>query len=277
MAYRIVNVQLGPITFDAGMDSAVRDEDAGLVSLCTHAGRASAVKDPSRIKRKDYCPDCENESKETFVKGRQMVTGKYEIVDVSALETLAPTVAQKKTVPLTVHPAAQLSSLFFSGKTYYLTPRGATASTYTLLATLMRKRPDLGFVGEFSFGGAPALYQVLEDRGVLVMRQVARPETVQVAPKVEPDEDPAWLELAEKAAEAVCVPYDPAQYRDRRAELLAGILQDAPTSAAGDLEATLLAFVAKHSAKAAAKAPRQRTKTTAAKKTAAKKTAKIAS
>lgn len=270
-ALRVVSVQLGPITFDAGLLSAVKEEDGGLVTLCTHEGRESAVPDPSRIRRRDYCPDCDNDDKATFAKGKKLTVGGYQIVDVSAVEELAPTVAQKKTVPLTVHPAAELTGLFFSGKAYYLEARGATASTYALLATLMRQRPDLGFIGEFSFGGAPALYQVLEDRGVLVMRQVARPETVQAPPVVNAEPNERWLALASAAADAVCTPYDPKEYRDRRAELLGRILEQAPPAAeAGDLGAMLEAYLAKR----AATQPRSTTaKKAPAKKTAAKKTA----
>src|SRR5450755_1226773 len=85
---RVASLQLGPITLEAGILGAVEDDDAGLVSLCQHAGDAKhAAEGPARIKRRDYGPACDNDDKATFAKGK--VTGdSVVILDAAALTAI---------------------------------------------------------------------------------------------------------------------------------------------------------------------------------------------
>jgi non-homologous end joining protein Ku len=253
--FRVATVQLGPITVPMGIQGAVEDEDAGLISLCTHDGDpVHEGTAPSRIKRVDYCPECDNKDRDTFRKGRA-AGGAVVMLDTTAVQELAATEEQKKTIPLTVHPAAELSGLFPTGKSYYLAPRKGFEDGYALLSTLVGRHAEKGFIGEFSFGGAPALFQVFTLEGVLTMRQLARPELVRARPQVGGTLNEQYLAMAEHAADILCTPYDEANYRDRRAAALAKLVESATpvsladkTATVGDLGAALLEFVAKHEA-----------------------------
>ncbi len=223
-AIRIASLQLGPISIEAGIHGAVDDEGAGLVSLCTHGDSKDQA--PSKIKRRDYCPTCDNDSKATFRKGKE-VGGAVVLLDPDALLALAEAdEAMAKRIELTVHPAAEMGRAFPTGKSYYLAPRKGAENRYALMARLMDKRPDLAFVGEFSFGGPPALYQVIEAEGVMVMRQLARPELVRDRPAMAGEVNEKWLGMAEQWADMICAGYDPAAYADKRAVALAKLVDD---------------------------------------------------
>lgn len=272
---RVATLQLGLITLETGVLSAVADEDAGLVSLCNGKGTHPAAK----IKRRDYCPECENDDRSTFAKGK-IVGDSVVMLTSEDLGTLTVTEAEKKTLPLTVHKAADLTGTFPSGKSYYLAPRGpGAAGNYVLLVTLLTKRPDLALVTEFSFGGAPALYQVLAQGDVLVLRQLARPSAVNEQPEVDGVMNEALLPLAEQFADTLCTEFDPALYRNKRAEAIAAMLEnaapvalaasgDAPAATGGgtDLMAALTAALA---AAAPAEAPRKPARKRVAKANAA--------
>ena len=239
-AIRKVTIKLGPIMLEAGIHGAIEDDDAGIVRVCTHAGSQQERTAPSRIKRRDYCPVCDQDEVSTFRRAK-VVGGGVVLLDPNALQALVEADAATKTsIELTVHPTEQMTRAFPTGKSYYLVPRAGAAGNYALLATLMAKRPDRSFVGEFAFQGAPALYQVQVSDGIIAMRQLARPEAVRDAPLVDQaDANPAYLELAEQFADAICTDYDPAAYRDKRAEGVAKLVEAAlPIALAGGDEPT---------------------------------------
>ena len=172
-AIRKVTIKLGPIMLEAGIHGAIEDDDAGIVRVCTHAGSQQERTAPSRIKRRDYCPVCDQDEVSTFRRAK-VVGGGVVLLDPNALQALVEADAATKTsIELTVHPTEQMTRAFPTGKSYYLVPRAGAAGNYALLATLMAKRPDRSFVGEFAFQGAPALYQVQVSDGIIAMRQLA--------------------------------------------------------------------------------------------------------
>lgn len=221
---RVASLQLGPITAEVGILGAVEDEDAGLVSICVH-GQPEGEATPARIKRKDFCPVCDNEDKSTFLKGKVVGNGIVPIPREALEEIASGAEESKKKISLTSHPGKALTAAFPSGKSYYLAPRPGAANNYALLATVLAERPNQAFVGEFSFGGAPALYQLVVDEGILIMRQLARPESVRDRPVVDGLVNDQYLQLALQFADAICAPYDPSAYRDRRAEALAKVIE----------------------------------------------------
>lgn len=275
---RVASVQLGPISLEAGLLSAVADEEAsvGLVSLCQHPDTVHKNEPASTIRRTDACPVCANHERSTFVKGK-VVGDSVIVIDAAELQAVKDEdAAYTKKIELTVHRAADMAKAFPSGKAYYLAPRGpAAANNYALLAKLLAKRPDLAFVGEFSFGGAAALYQVIVDADVLILRQLARPDQVRERPAIEGEANEQFLTLAEQFADAICADYDPAAYRDKRTAALTKLLSEAapvalsgtPGTAASptvDLGAALQAALAQAAPAPAKPARRRATKKTAA-------------
>lgn len=240
MAIRNVEIRLGPITAAAGIITAV-EEDTGpkLVTVCqgvpngvdgqgnpTFAeGKKHA---PARIKRRDYCPTCDNDDKMAFRKASPTADGGVILINSHALEEVAPTDEQKKTLTLTTHPAKQMAGAFASGKTYYLQAAKGAENNYALLAKVIAKRrKDLGFIAEFSFGGPTALYQVVAiDDQTLALCQLARPEQVRDRPKCNGLVVDQFLALADQVADTIAVDFDPKNYRDRRAEALNRLVQE---------------------------------------------------
>lgn len=267
-----VTVSLGPIGFTASVHTAVESEDAtGLVNVCVHPASTEAGA-PSRIRRTDACPVCENSDKATFRKAK-IEGGTVKVLPVQELARAAETGhACKDRVELTVHPAKQLTKAFHDGTSYYLKPQTATvASTYAVLATVLERRQDLAFVGEFAVKGVARFYQLVVLEGTLVLRQLARPELVRDRPVNDAEPNITWVTMAEQFADAISTDFDPGVYADRRREILAAAVTDVEglTLAGADTKATptggtdlgevLKAELAKLAA-AAPPAPKRRTR-----------------
>lgn len=233
---RIAALQLGLISLETGVVGAIADgEDSKLKTLCQHTGTRHEKEGAAPTKRRDYCGVCDNDDKTTFVRGK-LVGDTAVIVPPDELDQIkAADQAATKKIELTVHKAAALVGALPSGKSYFLAPRGSTDDTYAVIAALIAKRTDLAFVGEFSFGGAPALYQVLSDDGVLILRQLARPEQIKERPKVDGVVDEKLLAIGDQLADALCIDYDPAQYASKRSAALTALLaKTAPVALAGN-------------------------------------------
>lgn len=234
-ATRVTTLQLGPIILEAGVLSAVTDEGTtGLSSICQHTGTKHGSKPAAKIRRRDFCPTCDNDDKEKFGKGRVAGTS-VTVVESAELEAIKQLDQEAvKKIVINVHPAAELAVAIPSGKTYYLAPRGpAAASNYLLLGQVLANRPNLAFVGEFSFGSAASLYQILVDGDVLILRQLARPELIKDRPVIEGTPDERYLDMLTQLAELTCTPFDPAAYRSKRLDAIGELLAKATTVALG--------------------------------------------
>lgn len=75
------------------------------------------------------------------------------------------------------------------------------------------------------------LYQVIADGAVLIMRQLARPETVRERPVVEGEADEKLGPLLEQLLTLSAEPFKPEAYVSRRAKALTEALAAAPTVA----------------------------------------------
>jgi non-homologous end joining protein Ku len=264
---RNVAVKFGPITVGVGLIGAVEDEDPGLVSICQHPGGRHVDAPPSRIRRRDFCPVCDNDQKSTFAKGKPTGSG-VMILDAAAMEALAVPEASKKEIDLKVHPAAQMTRAFPTGKSYYLQAQKGEGNNYALLARLLTiLRDEYAWIGEYSFGGAPNMYHLVVLDGTLALRQLARPSAVREKPEVNDGlVNQQYLGLGQQLAAAIVVDYDPANYADGRLEKLDELLgSQVPVALAGDgprvtvdLAAALTAMIAANAPAAAAKPPGQR-------------------
>lgn len=232
---RVTSLQLGLISLETAVVGAIADgEDSKLKTLCQHTGTKHEKEGASTTKRRDFCPTCDNDDKSTFVKGKLVGDAAIIVPQEELDEIKAADAASTKKIELTVHKAADLIGAFPSGKSYFLAPRGSGANHYALVAELVARRTDLAFVGQFSFGGAPALYQVLSDAGILILRQLARPELVKERPEVDGLVDEKLLALAEQFADTLCAPYDPADYASKRAAAVqAALAKAAPVALSG--------------------------------------------
>lgn len=188
-----VNVSLGFLNLTVSVHAAVGEDTSNkLTTLCAN-GHA-----PNPIKQKYECPTCTSTDRSLFQMGKA-AGDSWVIVPPEVKEAVkAAADKSKKQLTLTVHPAAEVSSVLQpSGKSYYLslkTPEPKLAETYTLLSRLVASRPDLAFMGKFTLSSATSIFQLtVAGSGTLVLRQMANAELVREHPVI------GWIEPSEKA------------------------------------------------------------------------------
>lgn len=229
-----IRVTLGAlVNFQASIHSAVEgNENAGLSSLCIHENTEHAKQPASPIKRRDFCPVCDNDDKATFRKGQ--LSGSSAVMLTAEQVEAAKAHGQKikGTLELRTHTTGSVAGTFPTGKSYYLNAKSpADTKLYALVAQTMQAHPELTLIGEASLRGAAMLYQVIADDGVLIMRQLARPEMVRERPVIEGEADPKLGPLLEQLLTRSAEPFDPQAYVSTRAKALNEALATAPSMA----------------------------------------------
>jgi non-homologous end joining protein Ku len=230
-----IRITLGAlVNFQASVHSAIEDrENAGLSSLCVHENTEHKDKPASPIKRRDFCPVCDNDDKTTFRKGQLAGDSAVMLTAEQVEAAKAHGQSIKGALELTTHTTESVNGTFPTGKSYYLNAKSpADAKLYALVAKTLGAHPELTLIGEASLRGAAMLYQVVADGGTLIMRQLARPETVRERPVVEAETDEKLGPLLEQLLTVSAEPFDPQVYESKRAKALAEALAEAPTVAA---------------------------------------------
>lgn len=257
-------VHLGILTFTAKLHSVVTEsEDGPLVRLCAGGDEEHP---PSRIRRTEACPVCENSDVGRYVKGRPegdsfLVLSDDEVGEIEQIKG-----QYKDNLNLKVHPAEQLDRAPLGGRQYYLNVSSSGGSkAYALIASLVERRSDVAFVGEFAVKGSPAVFRLLSQGGVLILQELARPEQVREAPQVDGTFADSELELAARLVDALTTPYVPAEYADKAA-IKASELLDGRTPVAGGVgaDASIESLLQGELKRLSARTPRKR----AARKTA---------
>lgn len=226
---RAIDFALDDISFSASIHGSVADQDPQLESLCTKDHPAV------KIQRKDSCPACNNDDKGTFSKGK-VKRNEAIVLDATKLAALQAANAElSEGVTITVVEAND-QLMFPIGSTYYVAPSGRGASkTYALLAAVIKKRPKLAFLAELSTGGGqPRLYRLVVSDGVILMREIARPEALRAKPEVAGDVSAPALRMLEQLVDAVKKPFDPVAWRNRYFEGVTDLLEQSTSVTAGD-------------------------------------------
>lgn len=225
---RAVNFTLDGISLSAGLHGAVAEQDPRLESLCTRDHP------PAKIRQTSSCPICGNDDKDTFRKGR-VRRSEATVLDAEKLAELQAWDGEdSKAVAITVVDADD-RLMFPSGSTYYLAPSGRSASkTYALLAAVIKKRPKLAFLAELSMGGQPKLYRLAASDGVILMREIARPEALRAKPEVTGDVSAVGLRMMEQLVDQIKKPFDPTQLRNRYFEAVTDLLEHSTSVTAGE-------------------------------------------
>lgn len=229
-----IRITLGAlVNFQASVHSAVEDnENAGLSSLCKHEDTKHEGRPASPIRRRDFCPVCDNDDKAKFHKGQKSGNSAIIIPKEQLEAAAAHGQAIKGTLELRTHTADSVNGTFPTGKSYYLNAKSpADAKLYALVAKTLAAHPELTLIGEASLRGSAMLYQVVADGGTLIMRQLARPETVRERPVVEGEADEKLGPLLEQLLTLSAEPFKPEAYVSQRAKALTEALAAAPTVA----------------------------------------------
>lgn len=235
---------------------------------------------PTAVKQSLGCPTCDNNVRDTFVKGREVSKGSFVVVDPSELAAADVEAELKEQMQLTVHDAADVTTKTLPGaKTYFLEPgKGPlTHKAYNLLRDKIKENPDKAYCTVWAARSKPGMYRLGVFGTAITLEQLCWPENVRSAPDVPAEEySEAESAMLDQLVEAISADFDPSTYRDVRKEQIAAVIAAAeavdgiPTAAspkktaapALDLSGALAAALA-----ATGKAP---AKKTAAKKTAAK-------
>lgn len=267
-----VCVKIGPLSsiFINLYSTVVAEERLNTVCVNGH--------DAAKIESVYRCPECQNEDKTTFLKGRKEDDGTYTVVTQEALDSLKATEDQKQQMVVTTHPLADVLFHTISGSsTYYVGPanaknikgfsQGQVDEGYALLADLIKANPDKALVTEFATRGVVNVWRFGVSGDTITLTQLVRPEALRQAPeKPATNVDASLVTLATQLLDATEIPFDPAAYTDtqkaaRAALLAAAASGETPVQAAApaapsnvvSLEALLKAAV--EQAAPAAKAP----------------------
>lgn len=219
-------LRLGVITIPVDLHTAVDKESSPRPKkVCANDH------DPTPIKTSLVCPTCENDDRDSFLKGFEVKDedgGKsFTLVAPDALtEAVAVADEVKNTLTLTLHPADQVeANTIASGPGYYVTPAPGTEPVYALIHRIAQ-RDDLALVCEFAVRSVSALYRLTTYGDTVVLQPVAWPENVRTSPVtgVEADEDS--VEQIIGLLLSGVTDFDPASYRDTRAEVVARLVED---------------------------------------------------
>lgn len=208
------------IAFKVNVFGAVaEDKNSSLHNACMNDHPITLTK------QKLYCPVCNGnginaEPQTGLVKAQSTPDG---LVFIPA-ETLAAAneaeMAFYEVIDLSVHDTTEVSSVLQpSGKSYYLDVSSpAFANLYTMLADLVRDRPDKAFMARWTLKTAVTTYRlVLAGEGTLVLQQQADPDLVRAMPVVASTKPKVAAEsmILAQLADALTVPFDVAAISGR--------------------------------------------------------------
>lgn len=221
-----VNLKLGPF-FRTSVDvlTAVDDDDkeVSFRTLCTGVAGSEdhAPHPPAGVKQDLKCPACSNTDKTTFGKGREIAEGVFATVNAEDIATAQVSEDMKINMDLTTHAVEDMEGTVLpGGKTYFLKPRKGDEAIYALFLAMVQASPHLAYVTQWASRSKPAMYRLVPFGSTLTVQQIAWPTSLREAPTVDAPINEAELEQALKLANAAVSPYDPASYKDTRAEQL---------------------------------------------------------
>lgn len=172
----------------------------------------------TQAKSRLFCPVCQSET--DLVKAQATSEGLVFIPEDKLAEAVEADMAFYGVIELSVHDTTEVSSVLQpSGKSYYLDVSSPSfANLYTMLADLVRERPDKSFMARWTLKSAVTTYRlVLAGAGTLVLQQQADPDLVRVMPVVESTTPAiaAQTAILAQLADALTVPFDVAAISGR--------------------------------------------------------------
>ncbi|MET0421864.1 MAG: Ku protein [Acidimicrobiia bacterium] len=223
-----------------------------------------------------------------IVKGYELESGNYVVVEADELAALAPKASRQIEIEDFVD-LADIDPVYFE-QPYFLVPDKDAAKAYRLLTDVMQEEGKVA-IGRFVMRSKESLVAIRAVDGVLVLETMRYADEVLAADREGAIPEPATaptereMEMARQLVSSLATTFDPEKYRDEyREELLALIdrkasgeevlVADAPEEPAKvlDLMAALEASLARSGAAASANAsPTRAASAKPVKKAAAKK------
>ena len=214
MAYRKnITLQIGVISFTVDLDGAIETESR-MKNVCVGDVTPHA---PTPVKNNTSCPDCGNKEWSSFKKAE--VDGKeYRVVDVDEVTKAKEDSigATKQVISLTAHPTTEVRTQTVQGDgTYYLTPASVgSADGYNLLVSLLRKHPEVAFLGLWTAVSRTNLYEVRLFGDTLLLEGRARTESIKIKPQPAGAPNAMFEQQMDLLLPMLTKPFDPATYAD---------------------------------------------------------------
>lgn len=257
-----VGLSLNLINLHVDLLASVSSERGTTLSnFCVGVDVAHA---PAKVVAPMSCPECKNQDKETFVKGRKEGKG-YTLI---AAETLAEATAidTKFTegMEFTYHPASDVDAATMPiDSPYYLATTSLTspeASIYALLATWIAANPDIALLTRYAVRSSMATYRLICRSGVLMLSKVCFPADMKAAPAVPVAFDDKLLIQLDGMIRSQLAPFDASDWINERDAILGSAAADlAPDyTETGGATVIDIAELIKSSTKKSAKAKRVR-------------------
>ena len=284
------SVSFGLVTVPVRVVSATRSQDVRFHQL--EEGTTSRI----RYRRVSEQTG-EEVTNDRIVKGYELESGNYVVIDADELAALAPKASRQIEIEDFVD-LAEIDPVYFE-QPYFLVPDKDAAKAYRLLADVMQEQGKVA-IGRFVMRSKEALVAIRAVDGVLVLEtmryadEVLAPDREGAIPEPASPPTEREMEMARQLVGSLATTFDPEKYRDEYREELLGLIErkasgeeilvpDVPEEPAKvlDLMAALEASLARSGASAGASsatdaakpAKKAAPKKRPAKKAVAKKTA----
>ena len=203
--------------------SAVSEQKETLNTACIGLSKPHPI---NLIREKKYCYICDNTNKDTFVKVKKIIDGDYKIVDKEVLEAAEAPDEVKHQLTLTPHPAEEVDKILLNGKSYYLKPnKPVNTAQYKLYIAMLERHPKTAFVTEWASRSNAALYRLCVHRGILMIAELARPETMNEPPVIiDKDFNPKLLRVSDILVEEAMFPFNRELYQDQKSAKIKSFL-----------------------------------------------------
>lgn len=237
---RNVLLTIGLVSVPVKVDTAIEAESTpSFKTVCdgTHATKKGHP--PTAIKQKYVCPTCQNDDRNTLKKAAPTEDGKYVIVTPEQIKAEASLPDElKNTMSLAAHPLdSVLDATIATGKVYNLLPgKGVSDDQYALFVAAAREAAaeGLALCTVWAYRDKPAMY-LLQPRGEhLMAHELAWPSEVKEVKPINGTPDQALLGQFKTLIGMSKADFDPAAYRDQRADSIAALISKGKAVEAGD-------------------------------------------
>lgn len=176
-----VMLQLGAMSLLIGLDGAIEREES-LSTVCR--GTDAEPHEITPVKKPYECPACLTRDTAGFLKARKEGRSTYHVVEATEVAEVrdANIGGTKDIINISAHPATDVTTQTLPGDSiYYLSPsKDGHAPIYAMLVDLVKRHPEVAFVGLFTPTSRTGMYQLKVYGDTLVLEGRARPEAIKI-------------------------------------------------------------------------------------------------
>ena len=215
------SVSFGLVTVPVRVVSATRSQDVRFHQL--EEGTTSRI----RYRRVSEQTG-EEVPNDRIVKGYELESGNYVVIDSDELAALAPKASRQIEIEDFVD-LDEIDPVYFE-QPYFLVPDKDAAKAYRLLADVMQEQSKVA-IGRFVMRSKEALVAIRAVDGVLVLEtmryadEVLAPDREGAIPEPAAPPTEREMEMARQLVSSLATTFDPEKYRDEYREELLGLIE----------------------------------------------------